>query len=126
MTLKLEVGKTYVDYAGRKVQIVHESQIPHHLTPFLGIILLTPNEEMSKYYGVTGNQGGDDRFDLVKEYKIPTYRWLPLYRQGSGVYSVTLDGAVLDKTKLANDYGWGFIGIYRVDLNNGDITKVED
>ncbi len=115
--LKLEVGKTYLTYEGRKVKI-------HTLA-----VVSTGYDLIGEYLGrgtiARWSQDGKVHTtllsDLVAEYHEPDYRWFNSYKGFNTPHYRSPKDAARNRLPLDPAY----VGTYRIDLNTGDITREE-
>ena len=115
--LLIQVGKTYVDGEGRKVLILHKLD---GTQPWYVGAVKEGTREKIRYYSNTGGHAFyvEGNRDLMKEYVEPEYRWFNVFKSHIGAYYQTKANAL---TASANYVGW--LGLYRIDPNTGEITK---
>lgn len=116
MTLKLEVGKTYIDGYGNRSRIFAVAPVtasPHPDCIFMGFRMKADNKERLYWYSEDGKTHYVHKrytskelsdFSLVKEYVPADWRWFCVMFDKSGIQiypSYLLNG---HKTKEASEY----------------------
>lgn len=124
MSLKLEVGKTYLDGYGRTVRILCLDSGGYQ--PCVGLV----NSTTAEYYSLDGTDKRKTYYDpkttLVSEYKGPVYNWTNIYKRSAstGVITATYDSEKLAQ-KGSTDWTHGeLLGRLKINVETGEAVNI--
>lgn len=126
MTLKLEVGKKYiVQKLGCIRTIIGKTYDGKFVSEEVGSRYFKLYNENGEALPSDLQPNGQEVFNLIKEYKEHNYKYFGMYSKHPSELGEYQDKAEwFDGIEYSGEQDNVLIGVYKIDLNSGDIEKV--